>query len=162
VPKSLIRRIALIIGAAALLFGVVAPAAMAATPAAAKAVPSNSAPAVVPAATPAAAPAGCSAGNVCFWNNINYNDGPGELSGTNASWFGFSHSSCPGGSWADCVSSIYNDGNSCTARLWYLTNFGSPSFTVARGTGYTNLTQLGTGISGVSWNDNIESNDWVC
>lgn len=156
----------MIVGAAALTFGFVAPAAMAATPAvaapaAAKVAPpvSHTAPTVV--TTPAAVPAGCSATFLCFWNNAGFNDGPGKLSGTNSSWFDFSHGSCPNGTWADCVSSIYNDGTSCTARVWFLTGFGAPSLEIARGSGISNLTTVQTGL-GVSWNDQIESNDWVC
>lgn len=32
---------------------------------------------------PTAAPTGCTSTNVCFWVNIDFNDGPGQLSGTN-------------------------------------------------------------------------------
>lgn len=150
----------MLVGAAALTFGFVAPA-MAATPAVTKIAPpvTNTAPAVVTA--PAAVPAGCSATFLCFWNNANFDDGPGKLSGTNSSWFDFSHSSCPNGTWADCVSSIFNDGTSCTARVWFLAGFGGPTLEIARGSGISNLTTLPNGVGG-TWNDNIEANDWVC
>jgi hypothetical protein len=150
---------ALVVTAAALL------AVAAGTPATASAAPAGPAPAaadVVAAAapsTPAYAPSGCGSGNLCFWNNINYNDGPGQLSGSNASWFNFAHSSCPGGTWADCVSSIFNNGVNCTAHVYYYTNYAGPKLNISRGTGYSDLTRLSTGV-GTTWNDNIESNNW--
>src|SRR5690349_2867542 len=33
-----------------------------------------------------AAPSGCTSGNLCFWVNANFNDGPGRLSGLNQNW----------------------------------------------------------------------------
>jgi len=156
--RKLTRRISTTLGAVTLLLGIMVPPALADTK---PAPPTNTTPVAVAPASTAAAPANCTAGNLCFWNNINYNDGPGRLSGTNASWFNFSHSTCPNGTWADCASSVYNNGNSCTARVWYLTNFGAPHLDIPRGTGYPNLTLVPTGL-GNSWNDNIESNSWVC
>jgi peptidase inhibitor family I36 len=140
-----------------LVFGLAgaAPAAMAATH------PGTSQAKATAVMHPAAVPAGCTSTNLCFWNNAGFNDGPGRLSGTNSSWFSFSHSSCPNGTWADCVSSIFNDGSSCTARVWFLSGFGAPTLSIARGNGFSNLTQVQTGL-GVSWNDEIEANDWVC
>lgn len=113
------------------------------------------------AVSPAAVPSGCTATNLCFWVNINFNDGPGRLSGNNSSWFAFSHSSCGNGTWADCASALFNDGTSCTAHVFFLTGFSGPELSLARGTGIANLTTraLGGGISG-TWNDNIESNSW--
>lgn len=108
---------------------------------------------------PMAAPSGCSSGNLCVWVNINWNDGPAQFSGSNASWFNFPHSTCQNGTWADCASSIYNNGMICNAHVYYFTDFGQPVLNIARQTGYANLTQVSTGL-GDSWNDNIESNDW--
>lgn len=156
--KTSARWILMLLGAVALLLGVMVPTAAADTK---PAPPANTVPVTVAPASASAAPNGCTAGNLCFWNNVDYNDGPGQLSGTNADWFDFPHSSCPNGTWADCASSVYNNGNSCTARVWYLTSFGSPHLDIPRGTGYPHLTWVPTGL-GNSWNDNIRSNSWIC
>lgn len=124
--------------------------------------PASPAAAMTPATiTPAAVPSGCSATFLCFWVNINFNGGPGKLSGNNSSWFAFSHSGCQNGTWADCASSLFNDGTQCTAHVYFLTGFGHPELSLSRGTGIANLVNvpLGGGVSG-NWNDNIESNNW--
>lgn len=158
--KKLVKRAAMLLGAAALLLGLAAPIAAAAAPQtiAPSAHGMSAAPAVQ---APSAVPPGCSSTNLCFWNNINFNDGPGQLSGTNSDWHDFSHSSCQHGTWADCVSSIFNDGTSCTARVWVNAGFGGANLTIARGTGIADLTKVAV-TSTVSWNDLIEANDWVC
>ena len=109
-------------------------------------------------------PAGCNSGSLCFWANINYSDGPGQVQGNNPSWFPFGNSSCrtqgnSGGVWADCASSIYNHGVSCTAHVYYLTNYGLPKLDIARGTGFSNLVNVARSGGG-NWNDEIESNNW--
>ncbi|WP_327371257.1 peptidase inhibitor family I36 protein [Streptomyces sp. NBC_01217] len=120
----------------------------------------------VSAATPAgvgilAAPAGCTAGNLCFWVNDNWNDGPGRLDGNNPDWGVYSHSTCGSGTWEDCASSLYNNGNNCTAHVYYLENYQTPKLSISRQSGYNSLSAvpLGYGVSG-NWNDNIRSNNW--
>jgi hypothetical protein len=103
-------------------------------------------------ATPAAVPSGCSAGYLCFWVNIGYNDGPGKLSGTNANWTAFSHSTCATKTWNDCASSIYNDGVNDNAVVYTAANYSGTSGVIDRGVG-GDLTS--------SWNDVISSNSWV-
>jgi hypothetical protein len=159
VQRYLIRCAMTMVGAAALLFGLMAPSALAATPAAAKPAPSDTTNAPALVAGPDAL-SDCPAGSLCFWNNTGFTDGPGKLAGTNSSWFAFSHSTCPSGTWADCASSIYNHGNSCTARVWFFTGFGSPSMTISRGTSISDLSTRP--VSGTTWNNNIEGNDWIC
>jgi hypothetical protein len=109
------------------------------------------------AAAPQAAPVGCPSGSLCVWNNPGFTDGPGTPNGT---WFNFPHPTCPNGTWADCASSIYNNGNSCTARVWSSAGFGGPSLSITRGTSIANLGAISAG--GTNWNDNIESSAWIC
>ena len=113
--------------------------------------------------TTLAAPAGCSSGNVCFWKNAGYSDGPGELSNRNPDWSVFSHSSCAGGTWNDCASSVYNAGVSCSAMLWPAKNYHIQgtigTIKLTRGTGMTNLADLP--LAGNIFNDEISSNSWV-
>ncbi|QFZ20127.1 peptidase inhibitor family I36 protein [Saccharothrix syringae] len=103
-----------------------------------------------------AAPAGCDLGNVCFWVNSGYRDGPGQLAGTNNDWRVFAHGSCPGDTWNNCASSVYNHGRSCWAYLWdgfnrtlgTLGNIG-----LNREVGISNLADWG-------FNDAASSNSW--
>jgi Peptidase inhibitor family I36 len=109
------------------------------------------------------APAGCSLGALCFWQDINEaNITHGELQGTNSSWYAFPHQACPSGTWANCASSIFNNGRHCTARVWYYAGFGGPHLDIPRGYGYHDLQNvpLGGGYYG-SWDNNIEANSWV-
>ena len=105
-----------------------------------------------------AAPSGCTAGNVCFWVNANFNDGPGRLSGINRDWSVFHHSTCPNGTWNNCASSVYNNGVSCWAVLWMDPGFGGLSMVLANGTGESDLTD--DEEVGSLFNDNISSNSW--
>lgn len=108
-----------------------------------------------------AAPSGCTAGNLCFWVHDNWVDGPGRLDGNNADWGVYSHSTCQTGTWEDCASSLYNNGNSCTAHVYYLEDYQTPKLNISRQTGYNSLSAvaLGYGVAG-NWNDNIRSNNW--
>ncbi|WP_173019503.1 peptidase inhibitor family I36 protein [Streptomyces alkaliphilus] len=102
-----------------------------------------------------AAPSGCSATNVCFWSGTNYSGaGPGQLSGANPNWAVFSNSSCPGGNWENCASSVYNNGTSCSAVLWTSRNYSGARLTLARGSGQTRLSS--------TMNNAISSNSWSC
>ncbi|MER5897561.1 peptidase inhibitor family I36 protein [Streptomyces sp. NPDC001876] len=123
--------------------------------------PSAAAAASTGVGTLAAAPAGCTAGNLCFWVNDNWNDGPGQLYGNNADWGVYSHSTCSTGTWEDCASSLYNNGNSCVASVYFLENYQTPKLSISRQSGYNSLSAvpLGYGVDG-NWNDNIRSNKW--
>lgn len=118
----------------------------------------------VPAGPVTNAPSGCRAGNLCFWADTYYVDGPGQLSGPNRYWTDFAHASCAtkgttGANWANCASSIYNNGVNCTAHVYFLANYGGPKLNIARGVGYVNLATVAA-PGGDNWNDNIMSNNW--
>lgn len=106
---------------------------------------------------------GCAATYFCFWNNMNFNDGPGKLSGNNTSWFAFSHSSCPNHTWANCASSFDNAGTSGMGVMVYPeTNYDGVDYacipdnsTLADAADYTY-----TG-DGAQFNDSVESNQWT-
>ncbi|MFI5841868.1 peptidase inhibitor family I36 protein [Catenuloplanes sp. NPDC051500] len=148
-----------VVGAATMLAFAFSGASAASAAVSEKSAPAAESAAVVAQSAPVttlAAPANCGATYLCFWNNTNYSDGPGKVSGSNTNWGNFSHSSCPDGTWSDCASSIYNNGTSCVAHVYYYENYGAPVLNVSRGSGYASL---GT-ISGYDWNNNIRSNNW--
>jgi hypothetical protein len=104
---------------------------------------------------------GCSATYFCFWNNANYNDGPGKLSGTNSSWYAFSHSSCPGGTWANCASSLDNAGTSgMSVEVWSGTGYSGWSACIPDNATYSDLANEWYPNGGPNMNDTIESNQW--
>ena len=110
-----------------------------------------------------APPAGCSSGNICFWRNANWGDGPGELSDRNPNWGVFAHQACPNHTWSNCISSAYNNGVSCSAVLWAGTNYTGDSrthsLTLDRG-GYE-INMAANEVSGNAFNDVISSNSWA-
>jgi hypothetical protein len=112
-------------------------------------------------AAPQTVPAGCGSGNFCFWNNANFNDGPGQVSGNNANFTVFSHSSCPYGTWNDCISSVYNNGTSgLGVNVYRDANYLGPSFCVSDNSGYAYLPTYYTNTT-VVLNDSISSNKWT-
>jgi hypothetical protein len=123
------------------------------------AAPAQAAP--VSSETTFAAPAGCGSGNLCFWNNSGFNDGPGQLAGTNPNWGVFAHGSCPSGTWDNCVSSLFNNGNTSAANVWRYTNYGGAGACWAKGTGNSNLASVNYPGTSVNMNDTISSNNWA-
>ena len=71
------------------------------------------------AASPAQAtypiPDGCSSGYLCMYNFIQHreSDGVGKLTGSNKWLSHFPHSTCPEGTWNNCMSSVYNATTKC-------------------------------------------------
>lgn len=105
---------------------------------------------------------GCSATYFCFWNNENFNDGPGKLSGNNGSWYAFSHSSCPGGSWANCASSLDNAGTSGDGVDVYSgLNYSGVVACIPDNATYSDLANYDYPGTSVNMNDTIESNEWT-
>ncbi|WP_034091507.1 peptidase inhibitor family I36 protein [Streptacidiphilus albus] len=104
---------------------------------------------------------GCAATYFCFWNNENFNDGPGKLSGNNPSWFVFSHSSCPNGTWANCASSLDNAGTSgMGVEVWSSTGYNGDHACVSDNETYSDLAN-NSYSNGDAANDSIESNEWT-
>jgi hypothetical protein len=113
-------------------------------------------------AATSSAPSGCSAGDFCFWNNINYNDGPGRVSGDNTSFWAFPHSSCPNGTWANCISSVFNNGTSgMGVDVYDQTGYNGDHYCVPDNVGLPNLTEVDYTGTSLWMNDNIESNYWT-
>ena len=105
---------------------------------------------------------GCSATYFCFWNNENYNDGPGKLSGNNGSWYAFSHSSCPGGTWANCASSLDNAGTSgMGVDVYSGLNYGGDVACISDNATYSDLANYNYPGTSTNMNDTIESNEWT-
>lgn len=102
-------------------------------------------------------PATCvdNSGNLCFWNNAGFTDGPGLLSGTNPDWTEFKHSSCPRGTWNDCVTSLYNAGVHCSAVVWTAASYHEWGLVVVRDDWYDDLS-----TEAPTWQDSISSNSW--
>lgn len=113
------------------------------------------------AQTTPAVPSGCGSGNFCFWNNANFDDGPGQVSGDNANYTEFPHASCPYGTWNDCISSLYNNGTSGLGVDVFLdANYGLPDMCIPDNSGYAVLPEYYPGTS-VVLNDSISSNLWT-
>ena len=132
--RSLLRRLAVMAGALVLAgFGMV----------------------IVGVAPAGALPAGCTATYLCIYPDPGYSGGFGHFSGDNTNWNNFSTSTnnCGNGTWNDCISSAFNDGTSCTVWLWTDANYQGSTHSIARGTGYSRLADVGL-------NDNVSSNHW--
>ncbi|MFJ9908288.1 peptidase inhibitor family I36 protein [Streptomyces sp. NPDC101152] len=105
---------------------------------------------------------GCSASYFCFWNNANYNDGPGKVSGNNLNWGYFQHITCPNGSWGGCASSLDNAGTSgMGVYVFSGADWGGYDACIADNATYSNLAGWNYGASGVNMNDTIWSNKWT-
>jgi hypothetical protein len=159
-------RRAVLIGAAAvtLCLGAVMPATASATPAAPATANAVSEQAASPNVTPI-----CPAGSLCFWVDQNYGGPRGQFSGDNPAWGSYPQSQCQDGSgggpysngtWNDCASSLYNNGNSDAVQVWRDSNYRSDSTCVPRGTLWASLPKWQTN-SGEPMNDEISSNRWV-
>ncbi|HEX5401288.1 MAG TPA: peptidase inhibitor family I36 protein [Pseudonocardiaceae bacterium] len=112
----------------------------------------------MPAVLPAA-PAGCTAGNLCFWKNKGFNDGPGKLAGTNSDWRVFSHATCAGGVWNDCASSLFNADTVDAEVVFKDIDFGGDSRCLPLGASFTDLSTVAYTTGGRSnMNDSISSN----
>ena len=112
-----------------------------------------------PVAVSPAAPAGCTAGNLCFWVNSGFSDGPGKVGGTNADWRVFSHATCPGGVWNDCASSLFNNDTVDAETVFKDINFGGDSRCLPLGASFSNLANVHYTTGGQSgMNDSISSN----
>jgi hypothetical protein len=106
-----------------------------------------------------AAPAGCASGALCFWRDNNTSggsNGPGQLQGRNSNWAAFSHPSCQTGTWNNCASFAYNNGNNCTAVMWDGTGY---SFGV-EGAVWIDR-QVGVDLPSLGFNDVASSNSWI-
>ncbi|WP_377267543.1 peptidase inhibitor family I36 protein [Peterkaempfera sp. SMS 1(5)a] len=108
-------------------------------------------------------PRGCSAGNFCFYNNAEYNDGPGQLSGNNANFTVFSHPSCQTHTWNDCISSVYNHGTSgLGVNVYRDANYSGAVFCVPDNVAYAYLPAAYPYTLGlIPLNDSISSNKWT-
>jgi hypothetical protein len=82
-------------------------------------------------------PASCGTASLCFYVNNNFSDGPGRLTQSSGNLANFAHSTC-GGTWNNCISSIWN----ATPACWHLydsANFVGGFHNLAPNDGYTNL-----------------------
>ena len=127
--------------------------------------PAQAAPAAPTVSADTASPralTGCNSGNLCFWNGINFNDGPGQVAGNNQDWRLFPKQTCPspGHTWSDCVSSLFNNGNFDAVDVYQNINYGGAAACIAKGTGFADLTQFVYPNTTINMNDTISSNFW--
>jgi hypothetical protein len=66
-----------------------------------------------PAMASGSRPASCNTASLCFYNNANFGDGPGKVTGRNNDLGAFSHASCPNDTWSNCMSSVWNATSKC-------------------------------------------------
>lgn len=128
----------------------------------AQAAPAAPAPVAASSVTPLAIPASCAPhhGDLCIYNNANYNDGPGLFAGPNPDWTIFPHASCPSGTWNDCVSSLWNNGNTDAVGLYQNINYGGAGVCWEKGTGAANLNGVDYPGTNINMNDTFSSNFW--
>jgi hypothetical protein len=157
-------RRAVLIGAAAvtMCLGAVLPATASATPAAPAATNAVSHGAVTPNATPL-----CPAGSLCFWVDQNFGGARGQLSGNNTDWGVFTQPSCQdgagggpysNGTWNDCASSLFNNGNSDAVMVYRDSGYRSNSYCVPKGVSRAALPVWPS--TSEPMNDEISSNQW--
>jgi hypothetical protein len=84
----------------------------------------------------------------------------GKVAGNNANWNSFPQAQCPTGTWNDCLSSAFNNGNVDGVRLWE--DAGYTGGNVCLSLGSTIVDMGGLSLSnGDPANDRISSNSWV-
>jgi Peptidase inhibitor family I36 len=98
-------------------------------------------------------------GDLCFWVNIGWGGAKGHVAGNNGNWAVFPQAQCAGGTWNDCASSAFNDGNFDAVRLRQDVNGGGGFFCIPKGVGYSNFTRLAFS-NGANLNDAVSSNYW--
>lgn len=98
-------------------------------------------------------PHGCPSTYACGWVNLNFGTPMGRWAGTNSDFRAFFQPACALGNWSDCISSMFNNGTSCTVHWWANIGFGGGEYSIARGFGDSDLRTSG-------WNDRISSNSW--
>jgi hypothetical protein len=104
----------------------------------------------------------CPSTYLCFWVNSGFTANWGKFAGNNPSWGAYSQSECKGGTWNDCASSLYNNGEHDQALVWQNNSYKGGYTCVARGTTmYSNLANWTYSDSSASMNDSISSNDWT-
>jgi hypothetical protein len=108
-------------------------------------------PIVSDAVTPQAT---CSAGYLCVWVNRNFGGAKRSIFSDDSDWSNNPQSQCRNGTWSDCASTAWNNGNFCDVQLWNLPNYRNQALLVERG-------EIFTDLSAVFFNDAATSNLWV-
>jgi hypothetical protein len=103
---------------------------------------------------------GCPSTYACFWVD-NYASGTmGKVSGNNTNYMNVTNSSgCTKypGTWNDCISSLDNNGTSCTVYFWTNASYGGRYHSLAIGDA---VYDFGIDYNDSSFNDSISSNHW--
>ena len=111
-------------------------------------------------ATPQAAAASCPSTYACFWVNNYYGGTMGKVAGNNTNYMNLSNSSgCTKypGTWNDCISSVANEGTSCTVYFWTDSGYSGRYHSVAIGDWIGDFSDW---WSDSAFNDAISSNHW--
>jgi hypothetical protein len=103
----------------------------------------------------------CPASYVCFWVDAYYSGPMGKFQGNNANWGSYTQSSCQTGTWENCASSTFNNGNSCAVNLYMGRSYDGSYLWEQRGSFRDNLA-YDLDQNGKSFNDTISSNYWMC
>lgn len=101
----------------------------------------------------------CPRGYVCFWVNPNFGGAMGKLAGNNLDWSAFGQSQCASGTWDDCASSTFNNGNDCAVDLYTGKAYTGHNLWEQRGSYRANLS-LDRDPDGKPFNDRFSSNVW--
>jgi hypothetical protein len=101
----------------------------------------------------------CAGGDLCFWQNDDKGGAKGRVSGNNAAW-SWARSGCPDGTWNNCASSIQNNGNSCSVKVYDNSGYSGHVLTLTRGTYISSLSGYWITFPVDSWDNDIQSNKW--
>ncbi|MFG2049460.1 peptidase inhibitor family I36 protein [Micromonospora sp. NPDC048935] len=106
----------------------------------------------------------CDPGSFCVWVDPNYSDGPGQWPNSTSSYFGWAHKSCGlinGGTWNNCASSVFNNGQNCNIQLYDDVNYGTGRgyYNLAKGGHLANL-KLDKMTDGSPMDNRISSHKW--
>lgn len=112
---------------------------------------------------PMSDPADCPSTYLCMWVDKNWVGKMGKVNGNNKSWTGsaFAQSYCAGGTWNDCASGLYNNGQYDEVEVFQDANYLGGHGCIPIGTtAYADLADYTWGQNGEPVNDSISSNYW--
>ncbi|WP_405099769.1 peptidase inhibitor family I36 protein [Micromonospora sp. NBC_01412] len=104
--------------------------------------------------------AGCPQTYFCVWAASDFNDGPGKWQNDEANYAAWGHGTCPSGTWSNCVSSVFNNGQNCAVTFYDGSSYTGAFFYRLQRGGYLANLAYDKWSDGTSPNDKISSHKW--